>query len=69
MMGMTLDDAIKHEEKVAIEVLEKTEGRNACKLIAINCFEYAEEHRQLAEWLKELRALRKLMEVSEEEGK
>lgn len=59
MMGMTLDEAIKHEEKVSIEVLEKTEGRNASDPIAIKCGECAEKHRQLAEWLKELRAFRK----------
>lgn len=67
MMGMSLDEAIQHEEKVAIEVLEKTEGRNASDPIAIKCGECAEKHRQLAEWLKELRAFRKLMAVSEEE--
>jgi hypothetical protein len=56
---MTLDEAIKHAEKVIVENLEKTKGRNASDPIAINCFECAEEHRQLAEWLKELKQLRK----------
>ena len=55
---MTLDEAIKHAEKVMIENLDKTKGRNASDPIAINCFECAEEHRQLAEWLKELKQLR-----------
>lgn len=56
---MTLDEAIKHAEEVMVENLEKTKGRNASDPIAINCFECAEEHRQLAEWLKELKQLRK----------
>lgn len=55
---MSLDEAIKHCEEVMVENLEKTEDRNASDPIAINCFECAEEHRQLAEWLKELKELR-----------
>lgn len=43
---MTLDEAIKHcEEK------EKEQALNGC-------FACAEEHKQLAEWLKELKARR-----------
>lgn len=41
---MTLDEAIKHAEKVA----EQNKGCQKC----------AEEHRQLAEWLRELKELR-----------
>ena len=41
---MTLDEAIKHCEEVAEEQEEK------------ECLECAAEHRQLAEWLKELKA-------------
>ena len=55
---MTLDEAIKHAEEIMVENLEKTKGRNASDPIAINCFECAEEHQQLAEWLKELKQLR-----------
>ena len=55
---MTLDEAIKHCEEVMMENLEKTKDRNASDPIAINCFECADEHRQLAEWLKELKAYR-----------
>lgn len=55
---MTLDEAIKHAEEVMAENLEKTKGRKASDPIAINCFECADEHRQLAEWLKELKAYR-----------
>lgn len=43
---MTIDEAIKHCEEVA-EEQEKNE-----------CNECAAEHRQLAEWLKELKAYR-----------
>lgn len=56
---MTLDEAIKHAEEVMTENLEKTKGRNARDPIAIYCFECAEEHRQLAEWLKDYKRLLK----------
>lgn len=52
---MTLDEAIKHCEEVMIENLEKTKDRNASGPIAISCGECADNHRQLAEWLKELK--------------
>ena len=55
---MTLDEAIKHAEEVMVENLEKTKDRNASDPIAISCGECADEHRQLAEWLKELKQLR-----------
>lgn len=55
---MTLDEAIQHAEEVMVKNLEKTKGRNASDPIAINCFEYAEEHKKLAKWLKELKQLR-----------
>lgn len=54
---MTIDEAIKHCEEVIVENLEKTKDRNASDPIAINCFECAEEHRQLAEWLKDYKRL------------
>lgn len=44
---MTLDEAIIHAEQVA-------------ELNEAECFECAEEHRQLAEWLKELKRVREL---------
>lgn len=65
---MTLDEAIKHCEEVA-EELEKKVKPYQCesinkKLYEINkkewddCLECAKEHRQLAEWLRELKAYR-----------
>lgn len=60
---MTIDEAIKHCEEVAQENEKQfnscpmkydgayaNNGRTACKC--------AEEHRQLAKWLKELKAIR-----------
>ena len=62
---MTLDEAIKHAEEVAEEKkaqaweaqLQEEYGK------VKSCKECAEEHRQLAEWLKELKELRKRCEV------
>ena len=48
---MTLDEAIRHCEDVA-------EEKEAHVLSGMDCMECAEEHRQLAEWLRELKALR-----------
>ena len=56
---MSLDDAIKHTEKVADECEVKArllETPHYTKKSMENC---AKEHRQLAEWLKELKELRK----------
>lgn len=56
---LTLDDAIKHTEKVADECEVKArllETPHYTKKSMENC---ANEHRQLAEWLKELKELRK----------
>lgn len=71
---MTLDEAIKHAEEVA----EAQEGRGYCdrsicvimdennhncdECEAVKCRECATEHRQLAEWLKELQAHREAWE-------
>ena len=57
---MTLDEAIKYHEEKAKElrtprVYEDIEG-NLCA--TETCEECAEEHEQLAEWLKELKALK-----------
>lgn len=59
---MTLDEAIKHAEEVAeqnetlSEKWQKEGGEKWGKTTI--CRERAEEHRQLAEWLKELKQLR-----------
>lgn len=59
---MTLDEAIKHAEEVMLENIEKTKNRNASDPIAIECGECADEHRQLAEWLKELKTKREKLD-------
>ena len=55
---MTLDEAIKHAEEVAEE--KENEGKLLCQSegASIGCLTCAKEHRQLAEWLKELKRLR-----------
>lgn len=64
---MTLDEAIKHAEEVA-EAEERRaklyqrpdRGVKGSGKRYLNCIECAEEHRQLAEWLKELKFYRKI---------
>ena len=56
---MTIDEAIKHAEEVAEEnqaIVDSFDfyGENMAK-----CKKCAKEHRQLAEWLKELKMFRK----------
>ena len=68
---MTLDEAIKHAEEVAKQNEEdaiiysncKNHKKNLCEIKLVEnaekrCCKCAEEHRQLAEWLKELKQLR-----------
>lgn len=62
---MTLDEAIKHAEEVAkehergLKVYENiNEDRPLFKEEENECRKCAKEHRQLAEWLKELKQLR-----------
>ena len=52
---MTLDEAIKHCEEKAAEKRIEANYRIPPKADCLKC---AEEHEQLAEWLKELKALR-----------
>lgn len=57
-MMMTIDEAIKHCEEVA----ESCERGNPKKRGKAKC---AEEHRQLAEWLKKLKAYEEAKEKIE----
>ena len=52
---MTLDETIKHYEEVA----ESCERGNPKKRSKMEC---AKEHRQRAEWLRELKAYREILE-------
>ena len=72
---MTLEEAIVHAEEVAEEnehdakeynrlaKLETFPSRKECESAYKRCCECAEEHRQLAEWLRELKAYRKNEEL------
>lgn len=58
---MTIDEAIKHCEEKAKELSDKAYeewGKSMSEEEAYNCNECAREHAQLAEWLKELKALK-----------
>lgn len=58
---LSLNKAIKSYEKIAEENekdAEQFKRIKATKDIASYCYECAKEHRQLAEWLKELKAWR-----------
>ena len=57
---MTLDEAIKHAEEVAEIKLQDAELSEiqGCYNNAKKCYACAEEHRQLAKWLKELKQLK-----------
>lgn len=54
---MTLDEAIKHAEEVTED--KENEGKLLCQSegASIGCLTCAEEHRQLAEWLKDYKQL------------
>lgn len=64
---MTLDEAIKNEEEIAIQQIEKANALDNIPLFGMSeddieeikeCYKCSKEHRQLAEWLKELKQLR-----------
>ena len=59
---MTLDEAIKHCEEVAKRL------ENSCKRdwMGENDKRCASEHRQLAEWLKELKMLKEYKKLADE---
>ena len=65
---MTLDEAINHAEEVAEEKESEAQDLEYSKLDwkceANKCSDCAKEHRQLAEWLKELKHLRNLVAYS-----
>ena len=55
---MSIDEAIKHCEEVAENQEWMAENYNDDSMGAKLCKECATEHRQLAEWLRELKAYR-----------
>lgn len=58
-MLMTMEEAIKHCEEVA----ERLEGKDGYAYTDSTCDECAKEHRQLAEWLREVEESRKVIDV------
>lgn len=68
-MTLTLEQAIQHCEEVA----ERQEtnansfenGDDFDKSLITNCLECATEHRQLAEWLRELNEIKHLFSITE----
>lgn len=58
MSGMTLDEVIKHAEEVAKEKESEAQDLECSKLDWKYEAECAEEHRQLAEWLKDYKRLK-----------
>ena len=63
---MSLDEAIIHCEEV--ERIKKQESAESelqgCDRYALKCEKCAEEHRQLADWLKELKRARYLLKAT-----
>lgn len=53
---MTINEAIIHAEEIAEE--QEYHVRMKGKVNASECYECAKEHRQLAEWLKELKSFK-----------
>lgn len=58
---MRLDEEIKHCEKVAEDQEWMAEAYDDDSMGAKLCKECAEEHRQLAKWLRELKAYREIL--------
>lgn len=63
---MTLDDAIIHAEETADEIDNACEHYEIAGVNVGNGRRRAEEHRQLAEWLKELKRYKELFDSPEE---
>lgn len=63
---MKLDEAIKHCEEVVENFYEKRTIKNGFKdeKDYEACMKCANEHRQLAEWLRELRHLKNIVEYA-----
>jgi len=55
---MTIDEEIKHHEEVAEELEEEAVKGVVMIHIMNKCIDYAKECRQIAKWLKALKALR-----------
>ena len=63
---MTLDEAIKHCEEVT-EEQEIISDRSNSGIEKMNCKSCAADHRQLAEWLRELQEAKRLLKLALED--
>ena len=59
---MTLDEAIKHYEQLAENQIKCADRIDELHCDSTTTRYMAEHHRQLAEWLKELKAYREILE-------
>ena len=66
-MSRTLDEAIRHEMNIA-EKQEELAKVCIAKRAKDDCLKCAVEHRQLAEWLKELKAVKDLIKQHDEDS-
>lgn len=62
---MTLDEAIKHCEEVAENYEFISKDKEITEITKKGCAECAAEHRQLAEWLRELKQAKELLKKLE----
>lgn len=64
---MSLEEAIKHCEEVAElnEECTRIYNEQGEIMASCSCKECAKEHRQLAEWLRELKVYRELTDINE----
>lgn len=60
---MTLEEAIKHAEEKAKDLRAGAEHLRMSENEKADCVECANEHEQLAAWLRELKALREEKEL------
>ena len=71
MSKLTLDEAIKHCEEVAEQKehdsITTTGDYELDIVIKEGCIQCASEHRQLAEWLRELKEAKRLLKMAVED--
>lgn len=58
---MTLDEAIRHAEEVAENYEFISKDKETTEITKKGCAECAEEHRQLASWLQDLKEAKKFI--------
>lgn len=73
MSKLTLDEAISHALEVAGELQERADSAEMIDVLdgldVEACKECAADHRQLAEWLKELKEAKRLLKAAVEDNK